>query len=116
MLRSGSPPQCSRGSYGQLRLEMEVECLPSISAKNLAASNLMGKQREVLALISHWNESAACVREECSGLNASSLLTPPHPPRISNQFKATTNEKHGTFSAYGPSLHRERREHSHILF
>lgn len=59
----------------------------------------MGKQREVLALISHWNESAACVREECSGLNASSLLTPPHPPRISNQFKATTNEKHGTFSA-----------------
>lgn len=49
------PSSCG-GSYGQLRLDMVVECPPNVSAKHLAASNLMGEQREVLALIiSHWN-------------------------------------------------------------
>lgn len=49
------------GSHGQLRLEMVVECPPNVSARNLAASSLMGEQREVLALItSRWIESSAC--------------------------------------------------------
>ena len=49
------------GSHGQLRLEMVVECPPNVSARNLAASSLMGEQREVLALITpRWIESSAC--------------------------------------------------------
>lgn len=64
---------------------MVVECPPNVSAKHLAASSLMGEQREVLALImSHRNESSVYVREECCGLHALSFSTP---PQISKQFK-----------------------------
>lgn len=74
-------------SHGQLGLEMVVEYPPNISAKHLAASSLMGEQREVLALIiSHWNESSACVREECCGSQPSFFLNS-SPPQFSNQFK-----------------------------
>lgn len=81
-------PQLLWGSHGQLRLEMEVGCPSNVSAKHLAASSLMGQQHEMLALIiSHWNESRVCVREEGCGLHASSLSTPPSHLHISNQFK-----------------------------
>lgn len=70
-------PQLLWRSHGQLRLEMVVECPPNVSAKHLASSSLMGEQREVLALIiSHWNESCACVREECCGSESELDLWP----------------------------------------
>jgi len=102
-------PRLQWGSQGQSSLEMVVEYPPNVSGKHLAASSLMGEQREVLALIiSHWNECSVCVRAE----SFTRVFFLSSSPPSTFQFKQPTNKKHWACSAYGKSLHSQWREFS----